>query len=61
MSGSCRQMGSSTEQNLIHAKDMWQLGMLFKSAAVGADVAITSYAGCLLAGGFATAALAQAS
>jgi len=41
--------------------DLWQLGMLIKTAAVCADVAITSFADRLLAGGFATAALAQAS
>jgi serine/threonine protein kinase len=41
--------------------DLWQLGMLIKTAAVCADVAITSFADLLLAGGFATAALAQAS
>ena len=41
--------------------DLWQLGMLIKTAAVCADVAITSFADSLLAGGFATAALAQAS
>ena len=32
-----------TECNLIHAKGLWQLGMLIKAAAVCADVAITSY------------------
>ncbi len=41
--------------------DLWQLGMLIKTAAVCADVVITSFADHLLAGEFATAALAQAS
>jgi len=41
--------------------DLWQLGMLIKTAAVSADVAITSFADHLLAGDFATAAIAQAS
>lgn len=41
--------------------DLWQLGMLIKAAAVSADVAITSFADHLLAGRFATAAIAQAS
>jgi len=41
--------------------DLWQLGMLIKTAAVCADVTITSFADRLLDGGFATAALAQAS
>ena len=39
--------------------DLWQLGMLIKTAAVCADVAITSFADRLLDGGFATAALAR--
>ena len=41
--------------------DLWQLGMLIKTAAVSVDVAITSFAERLLAGDFATAAIAQAS
>ncbi|DBB07141.1 TPA: hypothetical protein ACH3X1_011712 [Trebouxia sp. C0004] len=41
--------------------DLWQLGMLIKTATVCADVAITSFADRLLAGEFTTAALAQAS
>jgi len=41
--------------------DLWQLGMLIRTAAVSADVAITSFADRLLAGDFATAAIAQAS
>ena len=40
--------------------DLWQLGMLTKTAAVCADVATTSFADHLLAGSFATAAIAQA-
>ena len=40
---------------------LWQLGMLVKTAAVSADVAIISFADHLLAGGFATAAIAEAS
>ncbi|DBA79689.1 TPA: hypothetical protein ACH3X1_008362 [Trebouxia sp. C0004] len=40
---------------------LWQLGMLIKTAAVCADVATTSFADHLLAGNFATAAIAQAS
>lgn len=40
--------------------DLWQLGMLIKTAAICADVAITSFADHLLAGNFATAAIAQA-
>ncbi len=41
--------------------DLWQLGMLIRTAAVSADVAVTSFADQLLAGEFATAAIAQAS
>ena len=41
--------------------DLWQLGILIRSAAVCADGAITSLADHLLAAEFATAALAQAS
>ena len=41
--------------------DLWQLGMLVKTAAICADVATTSFADHLLAGNFATAAIAQAS
>lgn len=41
--------------------DLWQLGMLIKTAAVCADVAITSFADRLLAGEFPNAASAQAS
>ncbi len=41
--------------------DLWQLGMLIRNAAVSADVAIASFADRLLAGDFATAAIAQAS
>jgi len=41
--------------------DLWQLGMLIKTAAVCVDVATTSFADHLLAGNFATAAIAQAS
>ena len=41
--------------------DLWQLGMLIKTATICADVAITSFADCLLAVGFDTAASAQAS
>jgi len=41
--------------------DLWQLGMLIRTTAVSADVAITSFADRLLAGDFATAAIAQAS
>ncbi len=41
--------------------DMWQLGMLIRNAAVCPDVAIASFADRLLAGDFATAAIAQAS
>ncbi len=40
--------------------DLWQLGMLIKTAGIRADVAITSFADHLLAGNFATAAIAQA-
>ena len=36
---------------LLHAKDLWQLGMLIKAAAVCADVAIISYADRLLTWG----------
>ena len=41
--------------------DLWQLGMLIKTAAVCADVATTSFADHLLAGNFGTAVIAQAS
>ncbi len=41
--------------------DLWQLGMLIREAAVSADVATASFADRLLAGDFATAAIAQAS
>jgi len=41
--------------------DLWQLGMLIRIAAVSAAVAIASFADHLLAGDFATAAIAQAS
>lgn len=41
--------------------DLWQLGMLIKTAAICADAAVTSFADHLLAGEFATAALAMAS
>ena len=40
--------------------DLWQLGMLIKAAVVSADVAIITFADRLVAGGFATAAIAEA-
>ena len=40
---------------------LWQLGIRIKTAAGCADVATTSFADHLLAGNFATAAIAQAS
>ena len=53
-------------QPFTYQTDLWQLGMLIETAAAVlcvscADVAITSFADCLMAGRFATAALAQAS
>lgn len=41
--------------------DLWQLGMLIKTAIVIDDVALTPFADQLLAGRFANATLAQAS
>ena len=42
-------MGLSTE--FIHAKDLWQLDMLIKAAAVCGGIPIISYAGRLLTWG----------